>query len=80
MARGKGLSHTWWSDDEVIAWAEEYINTECPLDELEENIGVPHSTLWWNFTHRLERLDPDLADLVQLTFEANKKKRGRKYA
>ena len=56
-----------WTDKEVITWAEIYVNTCKTLDVLEQELKVPHSTLWWNFMHRLPRLNGALyADVVEM--------------
>ena len=68
--------HIRWTDKEVLEWAEEYINTQVTLEELEAKIKVSHSTLWWNFVNRLPRLDMDLYNLVMLTMETNLMHRG----
>lgn len=37
------------------------------LDELEQELKVSHSTLWWNFMHRLPKLNSALyADVVEM--------------
>lgn len=73
MARfGTTRRYIRWTDKEVIGWAEEYVNTQITLEGLEAKIDVSHSTLWWNFVHRLPLLDADLHELVMLTFDSNK--------
>lgn len=55
---------TRWSDKEVVLWAKKYKHPKSRLLILEEQIGVSHSTLWWCFTHRLQRIDYDLFVIV----------------
>lgn len=63
--------HIRWTDKEVLEWATEYVNTKSTIEELEEKLKVSHSTISWNFIHRLPRLDRELYELVMLTMEAN---------
>lgn len=53
-----------WSDKEVVSWAKKYKHPKASLMVLEEQIGIPHATLWWCFTHRLEGIDSDLFTAV----------------
>lgn len=56
-----------WSDKEVLEWAEIYVSTCKTLNVLEQDLNVSHSTLWWNFMHRLPRLNSALyADVVEM--------------
>lgn len=58
------------SDIEVIEWAEIYVDTCKPLDELEQQLKVSHSTLWWCFMHRLPKLNNtlylDVLEMIEL--------------
>lgn len=54
-----------WKDDEVIGWARRYTaRGYMTLMELEQEIGVSHSTLWWCFQRRLPLLDFNLYEVV----------------
>lgn len=53
-----------WSDKEVVSWAQKYKRPKASLMILEKEIGVPHATLWWCFTRRLEGIDSELFKTV----------------
>ena len=65
-----------WSDTDVLYWAQVYVETFESLTVLEKMLGVSHSTIYWNFMHRLEYLDSALYDdvciLIQLHKEVKK--------
>ena len=61
-----------WKDKEVSAWAKAYIDEECTLAELEKSIGIPHSTMWWCFQHRLAYIDDELYVKVLSQLKYNK--------
>lgn len=64
-----------WSDEEVFSWAELYAsNRTCTVSDLEESLGISHSTIWWGFTHRLEHIDPYLYERVSYKLQNIKKK------
>lgn len=46
--------HTKWSDAEIREWAYAYVGDKsASLIDLEDRLGVSHSTIWWCFQHRL---------------------------
>lgn len=67
-----------WTTREVKGWAREYLKKRETLFTLEERLGAPHSTIWWNFIHRLEQIDPDLYTRVMIKLKANKHLGGRR--
>lgn len=71
--------HTRWTDEEVLVWAQMYLETGDTFDILEAEIGVPHSTLWWNFMHRLPRIAPDVYDKVLSLIDKHKHNKPRRY-
>ena len=60
-------------DREVIKWAELYIARPITFMELEERYDVSHSTIWWNFQHRLPAIDVSLYDRVLEVCDRNKR-------
>jgi len=42
-----GRTYVRWTDAEVEEWALVYLETHTPVMLLEQELGVPHSTLWW---------------------------------
>lgn len=71
-----------WKDEEIMRWANHYIVLGTPIMKLEHKINVPHSTIWWCFTHRLQHIDNSMYNDVIDRINQNKKKmKGRtKYA
>lgn len=56
-----------WHDKDVLEWAEIYVGTCKTLETLEAELKVSHSTLWWNFMHRLPHLDSTLyANVIEM--------------
>lgn len=69
-----------WKDEEIMRWANHYIVLGTPIMKLEISLGVPHSTLWWCFTHRLQRIDESVYHEVLERINYNKTKGKGKYA
>ena len=68
-----------YSEKDIKRWAKKYVATKkATLFSLEDEIGVSHSTIWWNFQHKLEDIDIDLFETVIGKFAVNKHKGGRK--
>ena len=68
-----------WKDEEIMRWANHYTVLGTPLMKMETQLGVPHSTLWWCFTHRLQHIDNSMYNevLEQIIFNKNNKNRRR---
>lgn len=67
-----------WKDEEIMRWANHYIVLGTPIMKLENKINVPHSTIWWCFTHRLQRIDNSMYnDVIDRINENKKKMKGR---
>lgn len=73
----KGVSKQRWSDEDVLNWADLFIDTFKPLVTLEKELGVSHSTIWWNFMHRLEYLDQSKYEDVCILLDLHKGQGGR---
>lgn len=63
-----------WNDAEIMRWANHYIVLGTPIMKLENKINVPHSTIWWCFTHRLQHIDPTMHAEVLERLNSNKMK------
>lgn len=65
-----------WSDKEVLEWAGMYVGTCKTLNVLEQELNVSHSTLWWNFMHRLPKLNAmlylDVLEMIEIHKEIKK--------
>lgn len=48
------------SDEDVKFWAEVFTELNITLKEIETQLGISHSTVWWGFMHRLLHIDYDL--------------------
>lgn len=46
-----------FSDKQVVMWAQLFANSNYTLSDMEECLGVSHSTIWWCFQNRLLYLD-----------------------
>ena len=65
-----------YTEEEVKNWANIYLSNEQPfLKTMEIEIGIPHSTIWWNFVHRLPNIDISLYLEVLKQFRKNKGRR-----
>lgn len=63
-----------WTDEEVLGWAYYFIsNPKHSLIELEQDLGVSHSTTWWCFCHRLWNLDVALYGKVMGQLAAHRR-------
>lgn len=62
-----------WKDSDVLAWATYYLSHNVVLIDMERIFGVSHSTIWWNFQHRLPKLDVTMYDLVLERLDQNKR-------
>ena len=71
-------THYKYDDDEVVEWADYYINLGFSLQELEQLLEVSHSTIWWCFMNRLPHIRPDLCPKVGVAISNCKKKVGRR--
>lgn len=74
----KGIRHVRRSNAEIMRWANYYIVVGTPIMRLEKELEVPHSTLWWCFTHRLQGIDESMYDEVVQRIGINKKNKTRK--
>lgn len=63
------------SDAEILRWANYYVVVGTPLMKLENSLGVPHSTLWWCFIHRLPDISESMYNEVIQRIAVNKKRR-----
>ena len=66
-----------YSDWEVKEWAKRYIDGDLTLHGLEGRTGIAHSTIWWNFRHRLMDIDYDLYSKTIKRININKRVAGR---
>jgi len=66
-----------YSGRDVKKWAHRYLKKNTKLMTLEDEFSVSHSTIWWNFQHRLPELDVALYDSVleKLDFNTRHKMR-----
>lgn len=54
-----------YTDEEVIKMATEYLkDNEVRLIKTAKKLNMPLTTLWWELTHRLPKLDGGLYNLV----------------
>jgi len=53
-----------WSDDQVLEWGKIYIESKISLMNMERDLGISHSTLWWCFVNRLPNIDYCLSQKV----------------
>ena len=60
------------SDEDVKFWAEVYTELNMTLSEIEEELKISHSTLWWCFIHRLPGIDYKLYEAVLEEISKNK--------
>lgn len=63
----------YWTNRQVISWAKKYCKGGVTLMDMEANLQVSHSTIWWNFEHRLPILDPNLYSDVRERMDYNYK-------
>lgn len=61
-----------YQEHEVLGWANYYAENVTTLMEMEGKYNVSHSTIWWNFIHRLPWLDYELYQKVLSKIESNK--------
>ena len=61
------------SDEDVKFWAEVYTELNMTLQEIEEELHISHSTLWWCFIHRLPGIDYRLYEAVLDEISKNKR-------
>lgn len=62
-----------WTNGQIQRWARYYVDNTVTLVDMERDIDVPHSTLWWCFQHRLPKLDINLYDSVLERLDRNKR-------
>lgn len=77
---GKKIYHKKHSDEDVKFWAEVYTELGITLDEIEQELGISHSTTWWCFMHRLSDIDHDLYVNVMNMLATHKSLKKRKEA
>ena len=50
----------YWKDKQIVSWAKKYRKGKITLMDMESQLNVSHSTIWWCFQHRLPQLDTSL--------------------
>lgn len=75
---GARIYHKRHSDEDVKFWAEVYTELGITLEEIEQELGISHSTAWWCFMHRLADIDYDLYKEVMFTMTQHKSSKKRK--
>ena len=46
-----------WSNKQIVSWAKQYRRGKVTLMDMEDALGVSHSSIWWCFQNRLPELD-----------------------
>lgn len=75
---GRKIHHQKHSDEDVKFWAEVYTELGITLEEIEQELGISHSTTWWCFMHRLADIDYNLYKDVMLTMTQHKASKKKK--
>ena len=63
----------YWTNRQVLSWARYYVSNVVTLVDMENQLGVSHSTLWWCFQNRLPLLDVQLYSKVIEKLDYNKR-------
>lgn len=64
------------SPEQIMEWAEFYIEKGTNLRETGANFGVPWNSVYWCFKHRLQQIDRYYYERVMEQLDKNRENRG----